>query len=688
MLRNYFLIAFRNMIRQKLISFINIFGLATGLAACLLIYLFVQDERSFEQIHKQADQIYRLNLKLFLPNDGGSEKVARIGSAVGDIVKKDFPQVREVVKIRKLEERVIEEPDSKIRFYETIHFVDSNLFDVFTIPMLAGNPETALLEPNSVVISEHIAEKYFGRRDAVGKMIHLPEDTMQLKVSGVIENMPGNTHLKMDILAPYQLLDSVGWYYYSWWDYKTYTYLLLAKGANPGVFKEQVKRISARYVGEKEEQSGYRQEYFIQAIRNIHLHSKLRFEISPNSDVRYIYIFSIIGLFILLLAAVNFMNLSTARAAVRAKEIGLRKVIGARRKQLITQLLGESLLTAIFSMFIGLIIAYLTLPVLNDLSGKELVLGLFDQKWLAFLLIGVCVFVGIGAGVYPAVFLSSFKPVEILRGTFSSGDKGVLLRKGLLVFQFAISTVLIACTLIIYQQLRYMQEAELGFSKEQVVFLPTRGGVGTAEKFTLLKKELEKLPNLNRVSISSHVPGYEMSSNNVRKGWADEAERSYLRILAVDYDFLDLYQIKLLAGREFDRSFVTDQDEAFILNAAGMKSLGWNDPEEALGKKLRWKRKRGKIIGVTEDFHFMSVQNPIEPMLIHMGPWRVGYLSVRILVQDVRQALDQIFAYRIEPGASNFLLAGIFALSMAIITISYHLFKAIKTNPVESLRNE
>jgi putative ABC transport system permease protein len=799
MLRNYLLAAIRHLIRQRVFSIINIFGLALGLSAFLLIYLFVQHELSFEQNHIKADRIYRLSLETFLPKNAGSEKIARIGSSVGDIVKQDFPQVDEVIKIRRLEDRVVQ-LDSKTRFYESVDFVDPEIFEVFTIPMLAGDPETALLGPSSVVISERIAKKYFGERSAIGSIITLPEDTIQLKVVGVIENLPSTTHLQMDMIAPYQLLDSIGWFYDSWWDYKTYTYLLLNEGADPLVFEEQVRRISARYTNDKEQQSGYRQEYFIQPIKDIHLRSKLRFEISPNSDIQYVYIFSLIGLLILILASVNFMNLSTASSTVLAKEIGLRKVIGASKRQLVTQLLGESMLITILSMIIGICFVFLALPLLKDLTGKEFIFDFSDQKSFFFIVIAVCITVGLGAGIYPALFLSAFNPSKILRGTFNMGFKGVFLRKALLVFQFVISTILIASTLIIYQQIRHMLQADLGFSKEQVVFLPTHGGVGTAEKFTLLKTELEEISNIRHASLSSQVPGSTMSSNNVRNGWADGDARSSLRILAIDYDFLDLYQIKLLAGRGFEKPFGTDNREAFLLNKAGMKRLGWSDPIEALGQKVRWKGRKGKVIGIIDDIYFTSVQNPIEPILLVMGPWRAGYLSLSIPSQNVEQALDQVqsvfndimpertfeyefldeyfeaqyndeqkfgkvlsyltflalviaclglfglagftisrrkkevairkvfgaalsdlsfqlgknvlflvliawviaipfswiatrswlegFAYRIDHGALNFLIAGIVSISVAILTISYHVFKTAQTNPVDSLRSD
>ena len=419
--------------------------------------------------------------------------MAAIGSAVGEVVKQDFPQVKAAIKVRRYRDKVIQKTDSDIRHYETIHFVDSNVFQVFTLPMMEGNPQTALVDPNSIVISERMALKYFGRSDVMGSLIEFPEDTLQFEVTGIIRDIPANTHLQMDLLIPYHLLGLTGVYLDTWWSFNTHTYLLLAKNSDPVAFEEQVKRISARHIADQEEGSGYRQEYFLQSIPDIHLHSKLRGEISTNSDARYVYIFSIIGLFILLLACVNFMNLSTARSILRATEIGLRKVVGASRKQLMLQLLGESLLLTLISMFISLFIVYLSLPVLNDLTGKELSFSLFNQLFLTAITIGTTIFVGIASGVYPAFFLSAFKSVETLKGTFSGGNRGNLLRKGLVVFQFAISTILIACTLIIYKQLQHMQNAELGFAKDQVIYIPTRGGVGYSGKICFTQGRARKI---------------------------------------------------------------------------------------------------------------------------------------------------------------------------------------------------
>ena len=800
MFKHYLLTAFRNLSRQKVYSFINIFGLSIGLAACLLIFLFIQDERSYEDFHTKSDSIYRLACEYFLPNDGGSEKMAAIGPAVSNFVLQDYPQVEAAIRVRQRSDQVIEHPTTRERFYETIYFADSNIFEVFDLPLLAGNPQTALKDPLNVVISRSLAEKYFGQTNALNQTLKFPEDTVELTVSGVMENMPGNTHLRMDVLIPHHLLERFGVFLSSWWSFNTQTYLLMAENADIEAFKKDIKRISARHIPDQEEGSGYRQEYFLQPIKSIHLYSKLRGEVSPNSDAKYVYIFSAIGLFVLLLACVNFMNLATARATLRAKEIGLRKVVGANRSQLITQLLGESVIVSVFAMLLALVFVVLAIPILNELTGKSMEFNLADRGLFMLACLGFSVAIGMLAGVYPAFFLSAFRPSITLKGKISPVSGGNRLRKSLVIFQFVISTVLIASTLIIYQQLNHMQEADLGFQKDQVIFLPTHGGVGTAESFVLLKKELEDLPYVQHTSVSSQIPGHSMNNNVVRKGWTDDAEWSDMRYLSVDYDFIDLYGIKLIAGRSFDETYGTDEAEGFILNESGVKRLGWKNAEEAIGQKLKWQRKLGRVIGVVEDFYFMSVQNPVEPFIFVMDNHRVGYLSLRISGEDYAETLSQIekkygeimpgrsfeyqfldedfdrqynnekrfgklfiylsslaifiaclglfglaafsisqrtkeiairkilgatlsdlsvllasnflvlvlvafalsiplawwgmhawleaFAYKIEPNIISFLAAGLIALGIASLTISFHVLKGARQDPAHSLRNE
>ena len=642
MYQNYFKTAIRNLLRHKGYSFINISGLAIGLASFILIFLFVKDELSYEHNHLKSERIYRLVVNYYLPNDGGVENMAVTGPPIGEIVKKDFPQVEATVRVRKMDDRMIEREKDQARFYETVHFVDSTVFDVFTLPLIRGNAETALNNPNNVVISEKMALKYFSSTDIIGEMLSFPDDTLLFQVTGVMENLPSNTHLQMDILLSMSKMESLGFYMQNWWSFSTYTFILFQPEADLDNFSSEIKHISGKYIKDQEEGSGYRQEYFIQPIRDIHLHSKLRGEISPNNDIKTVYIFSIIGILILLVACINFMNLSTARSAGRAREVGLRKVVGARRNQLVTQLLGESFIMTFVSMAIAIILVILVLPVINNLTGKEMEAGLLLTPSILTLLLGILFVVGLLSGLYPAIFMSGFRPVDILKGSFSTSAKGNLLRKSLVVFQFATSIALIASTMIVYQQLNFMFNTDLGFTKEQVIILPTHTDRGIGEKFALLKEELEKLPEVSHTSISDNVPGYFMNNNVVRKGWTEEAEWSDMRFLRIDEDFFDLYGVKVIAGRGFEEKYGTDEGEAFLLNESGMKRLGWNNPEEAIGQKLAWQRRQGFVIGIIEDFHFMSVKNPIEPVIYIPSSNHRGFLSVRTSSDDYHRLLQTI----------------------------------------------
>ena len=642
MYQNYFKTAIRNLLRYKGYSFINISGLAIGLASFILIFLFVSDELSYESGHEHAENTYRLTCDYFLPNDGGVENMAVIGTPLGEVIKNDFPQVEYTTRIREFDDQMVERKSDKSRFYETLHFVDSTIFDVFTLPLIRGEAQTALTNPNSVVLSETMAMKYFGSTDIIGEMLNFPDDSLLFQVTGVMEDIPSNTHLKMDILLSINKLTALGYYMESWWSFNTYTYIRFKPNTNIESFRSEVKDISRKYIKDQEDGSGYRQEYSIQPIKDIHLHSKLRGEMTTNNDIKTVYIFSIIGILILLVACINFMNLSTARSAGRAREVGLRKVVGAGRKQLVTQLLGESFIMTFISMVIAIGLTILVLPVINSLTNKTISTNLLFAPEMLGVLFGIMVLVGLLSGLYPAIFMSGFRPVDILKGSFTSTGKGNLLRKTLVVFQFATSIALIASTMIVYQQLQFMFNSDLGFSKEQVLILPTRTDRNIGQKFSVLADELEQLPEVSFAAMSSAVPGYSMNNNVVRKGWTEEAEWSDMRYLRIDEDFLDLYGVEVVAGRGYDQSFGTDETEGFLMNESAVKRLGWNTPEEAIGKKLRWQRRQGFVIGVIEDFHFMSVKNPIEPVLYIPSSNHRGFLSVKFKTDDYRGLLRTI----------------------------------------------
>lgn len=639
MLKNYMLIAFRSFVKNKAYSFLNILGLTVGISCSLIIFLFVYDEWTYDHNQEKLDVLYRLNSGYHLPNEGGYEEYATGGPVVAEMLVKDYPEIKQAVRLRPLRNRIIELPNSNERTYETVVAADSNVFSMFTFPFLQGNPETALVEPYSVVLTETMARKYFNRTDVLGESLYFPEDTLSFKITGVMQDYPKNSHLKMDIWISFETLKSIGFNLSSWWNYSFFNYVELQPGVDVAGLNDKIKLISRNYIADQEDGSGYRQEYALMPMADIHLYSNLRSEIEPNSKASNVYTFLIIGIFILLIACINFMNLATARSAMRAKEIGLRKVAGAFRGQLIGQFLSEAVLLALFAMAISIGLVFLLLPQVNDFTGKSLS---FTNPITGLALLAITLLVGLLAGSYPSFFLSAFKPIETLKGNFRTGNKGKILRKSLVVFQFTISIFLISGTLIVYKHINYLRNLDLGFDKEHVVTIPTRNAVNAQRDFKVLKDELEKIAGVNSTTLSSQVPGVELGNNVVRIGWSDDAEWSDMRFLAVDEDFVKVYGIDLLEGRAFSEDFPSDLNEAVMLNESGMRRLGWSSPKEAIGQPLMWQDRKARVIGVVKDFHFMSANVAIEPFIMVMNkPWSVGYLSARISGNPI-QIMDQI----------------------------------------------
>lgn len=642
MLRNYLLIAIRSFVKNRAYSFLNIFGLTVGITCALVIFLFVYDELTYDHNHEKLNTLYRLNSVYHLPNEGGIEEYATGGPVVAEMLVKDYPEIKQAARLRPLRNKIIEIPNTNERTYVTVVAADSNVFSMFTFPMLQGNPETALVDPYSVVLTETMAKKYFNRTDVLGESLYFPEDTLSFKITGVMKDYPKNSHLKMDILISFETLESIGFHLSSWWNYSFFNYVELQPGVDVMALNDKIKLISRNYIADQEDGSGYRQEYSLMPMADIHLQSNLRAEIEPNSRASYVYIFLIIGIFILLIACINFMNLATARSAMRAKEIGLRKVAGAFRGQLVGQFLSEAILLALFAMVISIGLVFLLLPQVNDFTGKSL--SLFANPIAGAVLLAITLFVGLLAGSYPSFFLSAFRPIETLKGNFRTGNKGKLLRKSLVVFQFTISIFLIAGTLIVYKHINYLRTLDLGFDKEQIVTIPTRNAVNALRDFNVLKDEMEKVAGVHSVTLSSQVPGVELGNNVVRKGWSDDAEWSDMRFLAIDEDFIKVYGIDLVDGRVFSDAFPSDVNEAVMLNESGMRRLGWNTPREAIGQPLKWQDRKARVIGVVRDFHFMSANVAIEPFIMVMNkPWSVGYLSAKITGNPI-QTMDQIEA--------------------------------------------
>lgn len=643
MFQNYLKIALRNLLKHKLFSFINIAGLAVGMTSCLLIVLYVWDELSYETQHEKADRIYRLNCEYFLPKNAGSEAYAVTGPGVAPLIAKDYPEIESVVRLRRLRDNLVQKPNSTEKFYESIVYADSTLFDVLTLPLLSGDASTALDNPYSIIISRAMAQKYFGRDDVVGETLNLPMDSVNFKIMGVLEEPAKPSHLKFDFIASFSTLRNFHFRLDGWWNFGYHTFVLLRPGTDADAFAEKMKGISHRYIPDQEKMSGYTQEYSLINLKKIHLDSHLRSEFSTNGKRIYVYTFFGIGILILLIACINFMNLSTARSLIRAKEVGVRKVVGAFRSQLIRQFLTESLVITFLALIMCVIFTEMALPWLNQLTEKQLTLNVARNPLVIVAVLFIVMLTGFGAGLYPAVFLSSFAPLSVLK-SFRSSSKGAFLRKSLVTFQFAISIGLIAGIVLVHNQIQFMREAELGFSKDQVVVIPIRE-TSSLPLFRTLQQELEKIPDVVKTSIASKVPGKEMGNNVVRLGWDDQAAWSDMRFLSVDYDYQKLYDLELMEGRWFDRQFPADEEESFVINESAVARLGFASPAAAMGQPLQWQRKKGRVIGVLKDFHFMSLQNTIEPFIAVMSNGHnAENLSIKVSTPNYHTMIDRIKA--------------------------------------------
>ena len=625
MLLNYFKIAFRVIARQKLFSVINIIGLAIGLASFLLIASYVNHELSYDRGFTNANRIYRVAANLHL--ESGPSIRAVTSPPIAGIIHEEFPEIEKVLRIGR-SSRPLSYQD-KTFFDIKLITADSSFFDLFDFPFAAGDKATALSQPNSIVLSQQAARRYFGEEPALGKQMAL-SDTISLMVTGILNESPDHSHLDFDciysrttIVKPYEEPKD------SWFNNNFYTYVLLKPSTSPKDLEAKFPQMLDKHMGADRKKSIW-YELFLQPLTDIHLRSSLKAEIEANSNMNVIYVFGSIAMFILLIASINFMNLSTAKAAKRANEVGIRKTAGALRGQLVSQFLAESLLVSLVSSVLALVIAQLALPVFNTLLNKNLTLNFLQNPEIILGFVVVTLVVGLLAGLYPAFFLSKFKPIQVLKGKVVSGRQGVSLRQGLVVVQFSISIILITSTFIVRDQIHFMRTQDLGFNKDQLVVVSIRGSEGT-NRYETIKQRLSQNSNVLSVSASAEPIGRGQSVvATLPEGWNENQITSVTTIIA-DEDFINTHQIKLLNGRNFVANSVSDRDHAFIVNEAAVKMFGWKDNASAVGKKLNWGLgKEGNVIGVVSDFHYFSLHKQVDPLIIHNDPESYSYLTVRI----------------------------------------------------------
>ena len=589
---NYFKLAFRNIIRQKFYTAINVTGLAIGLAVCLLILLFVKDEISYDRYHSKSDRIYRILTEWKQSTENNKTPINSYRMAPA--LKNDFPEFEQVIRFS---------PASGLLRYEDkeyqedrVFFVDPEVFEVFDFELISGDPKTALLEPFTILLSETTAEKYFPNENPVGKALTY-NNQGEVRVTGVFKDFPINSHFTADIFVSMETGKQVfnTLILNNWGELSQYTYLLLPEQVDP-------EQINARFPEFLEKNWGEGSSegvgLSLQPLTSIHLHSNHAAEIEANSDIKYIYIASAIALFIILIACINYMNLATARSVKRAMEIGVRKTLGAPRGSLIGQFLSESVLLAFIAFLLGLLLVQLVLPAFNNFVDKSLAINPIGNANVLILFMAITLVVGLIAGSYPAFYLSSFQAVKVFRQKVAKRSASTYMRKFLVIFQFAISIILIISTMIIYSQWDYLRNKNLGYNRDNLVLVP----IPTTDDYPTLKEQLERNPNVLSVTASNKRLTNSLSSNlgfEAELYEQDPQNRSSIKVVTVDVDFMNTLEAEMVEGRNFSEEFGADAQEAFILNEAAVKMIGWEEP---IGKTFEtsefapegWQERKGK----------------------------------------------------------------------------------------------
>jgi putative ABC transport system permease protein len=609
--KNHIQIVLRQFRRHKGYAAINLGGLAVGLAACLLIGLYVQDELEFDRFHQKGSRIYRL---------GGTS----VGWPYGRLLESEYPEVEKVVYMRTYPAYSIEHGEN--HYFERMFYADKGFFHLFDFPFVEGNPATALEEPNSLVLSETLAQKLFGQEPALDRILLLGEDSLPCTVKGVL-SVPRRSHIRFDALLSFETLRVVNPEMYEeemaqgWLDLNVVNYVLLREGADAEALASKIRNLPQKYAGEYLERWGSTYDLTLEPFSDIYLRSYYGNWLGPKSDISYVYLLILVGVFLLFIACVNFVNLSTARSMKRAKEVGLRKVVGSTRGALVRQFLVESLVMCFLALVLAVGLAAVFLPYFNTLAAKMFTMRDLLIPQMAGVLFVLVFGVGILAGLYPALSLSSFMPVESLKGRFMTGRRGVKLRKALVVFQFALSGALIIGTFVMLSQLRYMQGQNLGFDAEQVVVLDGRRAPGQemSQRIDVFKHELVAHPAVELVSSTGAVPGRSGWRGQISfpEGWAKNKSVS-LEYIPVDFDFIKALGLELVAGRDFDPSFTTDKDTAVIINEEAVAVVGWESPQAAIGKGFASPgsgKPEGRVIGVVKNFHQHGLQEAIGPMM-------------------------------------------------------------------------
>ena len=647
MIINYFKVALRNMSRHKVYSFINILGLAIGLTACILILLYLQWELSYDRWNEKADRIYRVGIHGILGENEFNGTVAC--APLAKTLMADYPEVESAARIRNYGFPVLRYKD-KVFSEEKYFYADTTFFDIFSITFIMGDSKTCLSESNTLILTESMWHKYFGEENPIGKIIN-SDNRRDWKVTAVIKDFPENSHFHPDFLArnPYRDADEDMWVSNNF-----HTYVLLKEGVDSRELETKFPAMVRKYVGPQIEQflkvswdqfiaNGAAYEYTLMPMTDIHLKSHLDFELEPNGNAMYITLFSIIAIFILVIACINFMNLATARSANRAREVGIRKTLGSNRSQLIGQFLTESIVITFIAAVLAMIFVRLLLPLFNNLIQTSLTINYFNNIYIIPLLLLTAILVGGLAGVYPALYLASFRPVKVLKGEKQKGGREAILRSVLVIFQFLISITLFTGSYIIYNQLNYMQNRNLGFNKDNLIVVEKTDDI--SQNFSAFKQELLEYPTILNVSNSRTVPGRDIGNSVYTHNEAANEDSKLLNVLVTDKEFAETFQIKIVSGRYFVEGSSIDST-GVVLNESAIKVLGITDP---IGKFLVEPddepegMESHQIIGVLEDFHYQSLHRKIEPIAIFFNRFNSGRTTtVRIDPKYIQEAIQHI----------------------------------------------
>jgi putative ABC transport system permease protein len=651
MLRSYIVVALRNLWRHRGYTLINIFGLAIGLASSIFILLYVVNELTYDRFHEKSDRIYRIWISGSMP--ATEMRHAVTAPPMAEALLNDYPEVEQVVRLRQSGGWLVKKGDRV--FHETQEefiFADSTFFDVFSFNLLKGDPKSCLRDPRSIVLSEEYAKKYFGDEDPMGQTLKIEQDTNLSVITGVMEDVPVNSHFHPKMIGSLSTLGNSR--STMWVNHNFHTYVVLKEGTDPEEFEARIQEMVAKYVGPLITQilgidldqftaAGHSYGYRVQKLTDIHLHSDLQYELEPNGNPMYVYIFLVAAILILVIATINFMNLATARSTARAREVGLRKVVGSNRKQLVAQFLTESVVLTLFSMVISVLLVYLLLPKYNNLIQLNLAFDIFSSSWVIPALILFAIFVGIAAGSYPAMVLASFRPAVVFSSEKKIASKKSILRSLLIVLQFTVTIVILIGTITVNRQLHFMQEKDPGFQKENLVVIHRSDAL--RDRIGAFKQEIRQHSNVVSVANSTHIPssGYWDNAHWL-EGW-DRSEIFTLASWYVSYDLDKALNLGLVQGRFFNRDMPSDSS-GVVINEAAQVALGLQDP---LNNRFVDPGGDGRedyfmpIIGVVKDFHFESMQKEISPMAIHFmrGNFE-GVLLVRLGDGDKAETIDFI----------------------------------------------